>query len=77
MGEACSDKRRAMNVCRAMAAYVVAVLLGLGLNLWFMAGQVFTLDFLAKWEPTSCVMEWLHDTIFGAAALPPVPQGAA
>jgi hypothetical protein len=29
-------------------------------------GQVFTLDMIARWEPTSCVMEWLHDSIFGA-----------
>jgi hypothetical protein len=49
----------------AMFAFVGAVLAGLMLNLWFMAGQRFVLEFLAFYEPTSCVAEWVHDTVFG------------
>ena len=49
----------------AMFSFVGAVLAGLLLNLWFMAGQRYVLEFLALYEPTSCVAEWAHDTVFG------------
>ena len=49
----------------AMFSFVGAVLAGLLLNLWFMAGQRYVLEFLAWYEPTSCMAEWVHDTVFG------------
>lgn len=49
----------------AMMAFVGAVLAGLLLNLWFMAGQRYVLEFLAWYEPTSGIAEWVHDTVFG------------
>jgi hypothetical protein len=49
----------------AMFGFVSAVLAGLMLNLWFMAGQRYVLEFLALYEPTSGVAEWVHDTVFG------------
>lgn len=49
----------------AMVIYVLQVLFMLCVNLWFMAGQRYVIEFLALYEPTSCIMEWLHDTIFG------------
>ena len=49
----------------AMMFFVVAVLAGLLLNLYFMAGQRYVLEFLAFYEPTSGIAEWVHDTVFG------------
>ena len=49
------------------ATYIATVILGLLTNLWFMAGQPFVLQALALFEPTSFVMEWLHDSIFGVS----------
>ena len=49
----------------AMFSFVGAVLACLLLNLWFMAGQRYVLEFLAWYEPTSAIAEWVHDTVFG------------
>jgi hypothetical protein len=49
----------------AMFGFVGAVLAGLMVNLWFMAGQRYVLEFIARFEPTSGVAEWVHDTVFG------------
>ena len=51
----------------AMFVFVGAVLAGLLVNLWFMAGQRSVLQFLAFWEPTSSIAEWVHDTVFGVS----------
>jgi len=51
----------------AMFGFVGAVLALLLLNLWFMAGQRYVLEFLAWYEPTSGVAEWVHDTVFGVS----------
>ena len=49
----------------AMTCYLVGVVGLLITNFWFMAGQRLTLQALAHYEPTSCIMEWLHDAVFG------------
>jgi hypothetical protein len=49
----------------AMFGLVGAVLAGLMVNLWFMAGQRYVMEFLARFEPTSGVAEWVHATVFG------------
>ena len=49
----------------AMFGFVGAVLAGLMVNLWFMAGQRYVMEFLARFEPTSGVAEWVHATVFG------------
>jgi len=49
----------------AMFGFVGAVLAGLMVNLWFMAGQRYVLESLARFEPTLGVAEWVNDTVFG------------
>eukprot|EP00286_Rhodomonas_abbreviata_P027341 CAMPEP_0181311360 /NCGR_PEP_ID=MMETSP1101-20121128/13092_1 /TAXON_ID=46948 /ORGANISM="Rhodomonas abbreviata, Strain Caron Lab Isolate" /LENGTH=392 /DNA_ID=CAMNT_0023418079 /DNA_START=182 /DNA_END=1357 /DNA_ORIENTATION=- len=49
----------------AMVIYLFMVGWFLCINLWFMAGQKMFLEALALYEPTSCLMEWIHDSIFG------------
>lgn len=51
-------------VC-AMFGYLFGVFGLLFANFWFMAGQRMVLQALALYDPTSCVMEWLHDAVFG------------
>jgi hypothetical protein len=51
----------------AAGSYVFLVICILLLNLWFMAGQPIVLQTLAFFEPTSCIMEWLHDSVFGVS----------
>ena len=51
----------------AMFVFVGAVLAALVLNLWFMAGQCYVLEFLAWYEPTAGLAEWVHDTVFGVS----------
>jgi tetratricopeptide (TPR) repeat protein len=48
-----------------MFGYLLGVFGLLFANFWFMAGQRMVLQALAWYEPTSCVMEWLHDAVFG------------
>ena len=55
----------------AMFSFVGAVLAGLMVNLWFMAGQRYVLEFLARFEPTSGAAEWVHDTVFGISQAVP------
>ncbi|EKX52087.1 hypothetical protein GUITHDRAFT_101990 [Guillardia theta CCMP2712] len=48
-----------------MLCFLASVTLLLLLNLWFMAGQPYVLEFIAYFEPSSRAMEWLHEKLFG------------